>query len=256
VIYLHNSIHASAGATPWAFDAAWRRYVQAIVQRYRPMPNLVGWVFSDEYGDALTYPQEAFRAFLRQEYPTLEALNAAWKTPYAGFDEIRLEYQRDGLGRPEESMAQPEFPLGLGPKAFDSARFKIAHTAWANRQFEEAIREVDAVTPLWSGANNLGWPIPQIPPSWGAFLISTRKTPGTNMLTHHVWALDLGRGPNARPAMQMLLPEHFTHFNWHLDARVFRGWIMESALHGAAGVTVWPWGSSEWTTAQGIAAAP
>ena len=50
------------------------------------------------------------------------------------------------------------------------------------------------------------------------------------MLTHHVWALDIGRGPNSRPAMQMLLPEHSSHYNWHLDARVLRGWMVESAV--------------------------
>jgi hypothetical protein len=41
--------------------------------------------------------------------------------------------------------------------------------------------------------------------------------------------------------MQMLLPEHASHYNWHLDSRVLRGWMVESAIHGAAGITFWPW---------------
>ena len=144
ILYIHNSIHSGAGERPWQFDPTWRQYVQAIVERYRPMSNLVGWTFSDEYGDNVTYPDDAFRDFMRREYESIEVLNAAWKTNYDGFDEIRLEYQRQGHGRPEPSMVQESFPYGIGPKAFDSARFKIERTAWGNAQFEEAVREVDS----------------------------------------------------------------------------------------------------------------
>ena len=241
VIYIHNSIHSEAGKMPWLFDDAWRQYVQAIVKRYRPMTHLVGWTFSDEYGDQLSFPDDAFRDFLRRTYESIEALNTAWKTNYGSMEEIRLEYQHQGHGRPEPDMVQEIFPYGIGPKAFDSSRFKIERTAWANAQFEDAVREFDPDTPLWSGANNLGWPSTQIPPDWGAFFDFYPEYSGNDMLTHHVWAMDIGRGPNARPVMQMLLPEHAVHFNWHLDARVLRGWMVESAIHGAAGITFWPW---------------
>lgn len=241
VAYIHNSVHAGVSDPPFALDGTWEAYVRAIVRRYRSVPNLVGWVFSDEYGDALTYPDTAFRQFLRGEYRTIRRLNAAWHTAYASFGQIRFEYEREGHGRPEPSMAQPEFPFGIGPKAFDSARFKLDRTVWANRRFEEAVRAEDPDTPIWSGANNLGWAIPGIPPGWGAYCDFYPEFSGDDMLTQHVWAMDIARGPNARPAMQMLLPEHPVGFNWHLDARVLRGWMVESALHGAAGITFWPW---------------
>ncbi|UCH36290.1 MAG: beta-galactosidase [Armatimonadota bacterium] len=241
IVYLHNSIHAGAGRTPWAFDAQWRSYVQSIVRRYRDTTNLIGWCFSDELGDALTYPNEAFRDFLRREYGSIEALNAAWDGRYSNFGEVTLEYQRQGHGRPEDSMVTPSFPFGIGPKAFDSARFKLDRVAWANRQFESAVREVDPATPIWSGANNLGWPATRIPRTWGAFFDFYPGSSGSDFDTHHVWMVDVGRGPNVRPAMPMLLPEDSARFHWHLDARVIRGWMAEAALHGAAGITFWPW---------------
>jgi hypothetical protein len=241
IVYLHNSIHAGVTDPPWALDEAWRRYVQAIVRRYRPMTNLVGWIFADEYGDHVTFPDEAFRDYLRTEYGTIGRLNAVWRTAYASFAEARLEYQRAGHGRPEPAMVQPEFPFGIGPKALDSARFKLVRAAEANARFEQVVREVDPLTPLWSGANNLGWAIPPVPTGWGAYVDFYPEFSGNDRLTQHVWAMDIARGPNARPAMQMLLPEHSTHYNWHLDARVLRGWMVESALHGAAGITFWPW---------------
>ncbi len=241
IIYIHNSIHAHAGEVPWAFDRSWRDYVQAIVRRYRGVTNLIGWCFSDELADALPYSDEAFRVFLKNEYDSIKALNAAWSSDFSDFDQIKLEYQRDGHGRPEKSMVTPAFPFGIGPKAFDSARFKVNHIAYANEQFEAVIREVDPITPIWSGANNIGWAATQIPTTWGAFFDFYPGFSGDDYDTHHVWMVDIGRGPNLRPAMQMLLSENSSSYNWHLDARVIRGWMVESALHGAAGVTFWPW---------------
>ena len=242
ILYIHNSIHAGAGREPWSFDDQWRRYVQAIAKRYSRMTNLVGWCFSDELGDAITYPDEAFQEFLRGEYRDVDALNAAWGSGFASFDQVKLEYQRQGHGRPEDSMMTPAAPFGVGPKAFDSARFKLAHVAWAQQQFDSAVREVDPTTPIWGGANNLGWVATQIPATWGAFFDFYPGSSGSDLDTHHVWMVDVGRGCNVRPAMPMLLPEHDGVFDWHLDARVLRGWMVEAALHGATGITFWPWG--------------
>lgn len=241
IIYIHNTVHAGVSDPPWALDDTWCQYVQAIVRRYQPMTNLAGWIFADEYADHLAFPDEAFRGYLRAQYRTIGRLNVVWRADYTGFESIRLEYQRAGHGRPEPTMVQADFPFGIGPRAFDSARFKLARTAWANARFERAVREVDPVTPLWSGANNLGWAIPQVPIGWGAYVDFYPEFSGNDMLTQHVWAMEIARGPNARPAMQMLLPEHPVHHDWHLDARVLRGWMLESALHGAAGITFWPW---------------
>jgi len=47
-------------------------------------PAVVGWHISNEYGGECHCPQcqEAFRAFLKKEYGTLEALNKAWWTGF------------------------------------------------------------------------------------------------------------------------------------------------------------------------------
>ena len=241
VIYLHNTIHDSAGKTPFSWDRSWREYVQAIVRRYRGVTNLVGWNFSDETCDQLTYPREAFQDFLKREYTSLDDLNRAWGTQHATWSDIALEYERDGHGRPADTMRQKECPFGVGPKAFDSARFKAARVAEAHRAFADAVREVDPDTPLWSGAHNLVWGLTQVPADWGVYCDLYPGFSGNDFETHHIWAMDVGRGPNQRPAMQMLLPEHPVTFNWHLDPRVLRGWMVESALHGASGITIWPW---------------
>ncbi len=242
ILYIH-SIHA--GAMPGDFDPQWRDYVQAIVRRYRWLTNLIGWDFCDEPADHLTYPDDAFRDFLRDKYHTIAALNQAWKSTYAVFGDIRLEYQRNGYGVPEGSMATPALPFGIGPKAFDSAAFKLLRNAQANRTFAEAVREIDPDTPLWSGANNMAWPMTQIPRHQGIFVdFYPEIGAGNDLETQDIWAMSIARGSNAHPAMQMLLPENYAGGKpqWNFDPRVLRGWMVESALHGAAGVTWWPWG--------------
>jgi hypothetical protein len=241
ILYIHNSFHQSAGEAPSAWDQPWREAVQAIVRRYRGITNLVGWNFSDEPCDNMTYPREGFQRFLQREYASLDELNRTWNTHYADWSDIALEYEREGHGRPEASMEQKQFPFGVGPKAFDSARFKAFRVTESHRAFADAVRAVDPDTPLWSGAQNLAWGVAQLPHDWGVYCDLYPQFSGNDFETHHIWVMDAARGPNLRPAMQMLLPEHPERFDWHLDPRVLRGWMVESALHGAAGITVWPW---------------
>lgn len=138
-------------------------------------------------------------------------------------------------------MVSPEMPFGIGPKAFDSASYRAFRVAQCCKEFEQAIREVDPDTPIISPGNNLGWPATQIPTTWGITFDFYPGNSGDDMDTHHVWMVDIGRGPNVRPAMQFLLPERWDSPKWHLDARVLRGWMVESAIHGATGITFWPW---------------
>ena len=241
MIYIHNSIHFDAGKKPWAFDDQWRNTVHQIVKRYKDITNLIAWTYSDEHGDNITYPVESFREFLQHEYRTIDGLNKTWGSNYRSFEEIDLEYQRNGYGRPLPSMVTPEAPFGIGPKAFDSASYKAFRVGQCCREFERAIREVDSDTPIISPGNNLAWASTQVPTSWSITFDFYPGNSGNDMDTHHVWMVDIGRGSNVRPAMQFLLPERWDEPKWHLDAKVLRGWMVESAIHGAIGVTFWPW---------------
>jgi len=241
VIYIHNTVHEHFG---WKFDGRWREAVGKIVRRYKDLPNLIGWAWSDEYGDALSYPDEEFRKFLAKRYNyKIERLNASWGSSYKNFDNIRLEYTREKKGRPEKSTLQSDKPFGLGPRAFDSAEFKLFRARQACEIFEKTIREFDTEKPIFSGANNLGWPSTRVPLNW-VFLYDFYPTySGDDFLTHHVWMTDFGRSANLRPSMPVLMPEtHMATPKWHLDARVLRGWVVESALHGACSIAIWPWG--------------
>lgn len=76
-----------------------RRICEAVAGRYGEHPAVVGWQLDNEYGCHATvlsfapHCRPAFRAWLRARYRTIEALNAAWGTPfwsqeYGSFDAI------------------------------------------------------------------------------------------------------------------------------------------------------------------------
>ncbi|GAA1037880.1 beta-galactosidase [Virgisporangium ochraceum] len=75
--------HNSCPSSP-AFQRLSAELARRVAQRYAGSPAVVGWHVGNEYGGACYCDLcgEAFRAWLRQRYTTLDALNAAWYTTF------------------------------------------------------------------------------------------------------------------------------------------------------------------------------
>lgn len=93
----------------------------ALAQRYGGRPALVLWHVSNEYnGDChCDLCQEAFRAFLRARYGSLEALNRAWWTPFWSRTYTRWE---------QVESSSPIGEGGLNGLYIDWKRFVTAQT--------------------------------------------------------------------------------------------------------------------------------
>lgn len=259
IIYIHNSRHVREANYVMDLDDAWKADVQKIVRRFKDQPNLIGWNFSDEPGDFVGYPVEEYRKFLERKYGSIEALNKAWESEYKDFSEVGLDRERNGVGLPLPSMANKSYPLGLSTKAFDSAEFKLWRVNSVHEMFAKVVREIDPKTPLWSGAQNLGWAEVAVPAGWGAFEDAYPTYTGNDWATHHIWTMDILRGQNYRPVLPMLMTETDrpdASSKWILDPRVWEGWGVQGALHGSSGVTVWPWGLLAETNIQNQKATP
>lgn len=82
----------------------------AMARRYADHPAVVLWHVHNEYGapvgeDYSAHAEDAFRAWLRERYETLEALNSAWGTAFWG--QRYAEWDHVGLPGPTPSAPNP-----------------------------------------------------------------------------------------------------------------------------------------------------
>jgi beta-galactosidase len=66
------------------FHAATRRIVRAMAEHFGSSPHVIGWQLDNEYNRVCycDHCKAEFQAFLREEYGTLDELNARWSTAY------------------------------------------------------------------------------------------------------------------------------------------------------------------------------
>ena len=79
----HGERHNHCFTSP-TYRAFVRRINRALAERFGQHPAVVGWHISNEYSGECHCElcQAAFRDFLKEEYGTLKALNAAWWTGF------------------------------------------------------------------------------------------------------------------------------------------------------------------------------
>jgi beta-galactosidase len=66
------------------FHRASRRIVRAMAERFGSLPHVIGWQLDNEYNRVCycDHCRAEFQAFLREQYETLDELNAHWSTAY------------------------------------------------------------------------------------------------------------------------------------------------------------------------------
>ncbi|MFM2480846.1 beta-galactosidase [Celerinatantimonas sp. YJH-8] len=76
---LHGGRHNHCLTSP-AYRLQVKKINTQLAERYSQHPGVIGWHLSNEYGGECHCPlcQDAFRAWLKDKYKTLEALNESW----------------------------------------------------------------------------------------------------------------------------------------------------------------------------------
>jgi beta-galactosidase len=85
------------------FQAATRRIVQAMADRFGNHPSIIGWQIDNEYSNGFDQSETthaAFRKWLREKYKDIKTLNRAWgnqfwNTYYTDFEQILMPPKRD-----------------------------------------------------------------------------------------------------------------------------------------------------------------
>ena len=100
------------------FQAATRRIVQAMANRFGDHPSVIGWQIDNEYSnnfDQSETTHAAFRKWLRNKYGDIHKLNQAWgnqfwNTYYTDFDQILLPPTREPkYGNPHQNLDGSRF---------------------------------------------------------------------------------------------------------------------------------------------------
>ncbi len=133
--------------------AASQRIVTALAERFGGNPHVIGWQIDNEFARTCFCEvcQAEFQAFLRAQYGTLDALNAAWATAYwsqtySDWTQIPLPWAPD---RPAGSYHNPGLVL-------EHRRFVTASHRRFQREQIEALRR--CIRPeVWITHNFMGW---------------------------------------------------------------------------------------------------
>jgi beta-galactosidase len=100
------------------FQAATRRIVQAMADRFGDHPSVIGWQIDNEYSnpfDQSEITHAAFRKWLREKYRDIQNLNRAWgnqfwNTYYTDFNQILLPPTREPrYGNPHQNLDGSRF---------------------------------------------------------------------------------------------------------------------------------------------------
>ncbi len=80
------------GREPMPFDPGYRAaiggWLRGVAARYGRLPHLLGWQIAPGSLQATHGDPGAFQQFLRERYPTLQALNQGWGSQYQAWEDI------------------------------------------------------------------------------------------------------------------------------------------------------------------------
>lgn len=195
----HGSRDTYAISAP-AYRAACRAIARMLAERYGEHPRLRGWHLHNEYGtlDHGPHAARAFRAWLRERYGSIEALNAAWTTAfwsqgYTTFDQVEPPRATQYLHNPAQLI--------------DFRRFSSDEMLAALVEQREEIRAAGSPAPVttnlmlpsWNHLEQWSWAREQSFVSLDHYL----ETTGPDAEAHVAYGSDLARSWSGGPWVLM-----------------------------------------------------
>jgi len=129
----------------WNDEAGIQAHVDGIVSAHQASREHGVFVYSlgDEgavRGSCLSpHCLEAYRQYLRQQYGTIQALNASWDTDFAGFEDVQLS-------QPDDNDEAEAFRAGNFPRWYDRQAYQSYNFCKLCERFGESFRELDPMS--------------------------------------------------------------------------------------------------------------
>ena len=245
--YSHGSRQHYSPCSP-----TYRQFAAALVRkiatRYAGHPALAAWHINNEYACHIAAchseaSAKAFRKWLRKRYGTIDALNAAWGTPfwsqsYHAWDEIITPRRAPTFKNPSQLL---DFHRFSSDALLDLCRMeheilqKVTPTIPVTTNFMGFFKPMD----YWKWARDLDFA------SWDAY---PDPLPGQYPQQAAAQGHDLTR--SLKPGRPFVLMEHVTsHVHWRpVNATkgpgLIRLWGLQAVARGADGVLFFQWRQS------------
>jgi beta-galactosidase len=230
------------------FQAATKRIVQAMADRFGNHPSIIGWQIDNEFSnnfDQSETTHAAFRNWLRKKYGDINKLNHAWgnqfwNTYYTDFNQILLPPSREPkYGNPHQTLDASRF-WSWAFAAYNRIQTEILKPKIGNRFITTNFMHLHADCDPGDMAKDLTLM------SWDSYPVTGwDKEPGENYRMADPAQIgimhDLMASYNGRFGLMELQPGHV---NWSgVPVRLFPGairlWIWTAFAHGSEFVTTY-----------------
>lgn len=210
-----------------AYVEAAQSFVQQAVTALGRHPRLIAWVVGGVLPDAVVWGDNGFRAYLRQIYSNVAALNTSWGTEYEDFSGVTT----GAVGDIDSAR-----PGGIGRARIDFADYRAKTYADTVGLWTEALRAADPRRLiLVGGVTDYRSSISLHSGFEGIIAASTPTAAEADTITSNVHGVDVARRANQFIAVQTL------DLTGTLTPSQLGNWINLALLHGASGIQFWSW---------------
>lgn len=233
-----NRCHYCVNSTE--FHQASHRIVRAMAERFGASPHVIGWQIDNEYQRVCycDHCRAGFQSFLREQYGTLDELNARWSTTY--WSQTYSEWT--------------QIPIPVGPH---NPGLMLAFKQFVTRSYQDFQKiQLDALRPhlppsVWVTHNFMGWfgafdhyalTRDLDFASWDWYIGTGHHDPLVTGASH-----DLTRGFKRKNFWLMETQPgnvNWTKTNNALDKLEARAMAWHAVAHGADALLYWQWRSA------------
>lgn len=233
IVELPTLLSANQRVSPYdqGYCDSAREMISGFVSQLKDEAGVSAWATGSFLERRLSFSDQDFQQYLQRRYQGLDQLAAQWGTSYPTWPMITLQKARE---------LEQEAPYKVGPAAIDVADYEADAYRRVMQIWLEAIRKIDPVRPVFTGAVALYRSVISVPDGYDVICVSMPPDVlESDLEAHNPQGLDMAR----RGGKFHVLPVFRVPGNADpgYDSGALAMWAKHGALHGAIGFALEDW---------------